>query len=116
MLLEHGAVCRVDLLQQHAIAPEIRQMLKHPLGAAILEKDAIDKLVSTSFSNSCTRGFAAVGEPNVAVCLLPGTEIAFEKERRTRWYFRALLPEDPRKSGAVPSDLHGQTPHASRRA
>jgi hypothetical protein len=39
-----------------------------------------DKLVSTSFSNSSTRGFAAVGEPDVAVCLLPGTEIAFEKE------------------------------------
>jgi hypothetical protein len=37
-----------------------------------------DKLVSTSFVNSGTRGFAAVGEPNVAVCLLPGTELAFE--------------------------------------
>jgi hypothetical protein len=37
-----------------------------------------DKLVSTKFSNSITRGFAAVGEPNVAVCLLPGTEIAFD--------------------------------------
>jgi len=39
-----------------------------------------DKLVTTQFSNSITRGFAAVGEPNVAVCLLPGTEVAFEKE------------------------------------
>ncbi|SEF11558.1 hypothetical protein SAMN05444161_8597 [Rhizobiales bacterium GAS191] len=39
-----------------------------------------DILVSTSFSNSSTRGFAAVGEPNVAVCLLPGTEIAFERD------------------------------------
>ena len=39
-----------------------------------------DKLVSTKFTNSITRGFAAVGEPHVAVCLLPGTEIAFEKE------------------------------------
>jgi hypothetical protein len=37
-----------------------------------------DKLVSTSFRNSITRGFAAIGEPNVAVCLLPGTELAFE--------------------------------------
>jgi len=36
-----------------------------------------DKLVSTKFSCSTTRGFAAVGEPNVAVCLLPGTEVAF---------------------------------------
>src|SRR5436309_15682634 len=37
-----------------------------------------DKLVVTKFNNSITRGFAAVGEPNVAVCLLPGTEIAFD--------------------------------------
>ena len=31
-----------------------------------------DKLVATKFPNSITRGFAAVGEPHVAVCLLPG--------------------------------------------
>ena len=39
-----------------------------------------DKLVTTDFANSITRGFAAVGEPNVAVCLLAGTQVAFEKE------------------------------------
>jgi hypothetical protein len=39
-----------------------------------------DKLVSTTFPTSCTRGFAAIGEPNVAVCLLPGTELAFEED------------------------------------
>ena len=39
-----------------------------------------DKLVSTRFESSISRGFSAVGEPNVAVCLLPGTEIAFERE------------------------------------
>src|SRR2546425_7746136 len=39
-----------------------------------------DKLVSAHFSGSITRGFAAVGEPRVAVCLLPGTELAFERE------------------------------------
>ena len=38
-----------------------------------------DKLVSASFLNSGTRGFAGVDEPNVAVCLLPGTELAFEE-------------------------------------
>ena len=37
-----------------------------------------DKLVTTQFNHSITRGFAAVGEPNVAVCLLPGTEVAFK--------------------------------------
>jgi hypothetical protein len=39
-----------------------------------------DKLVSTRFINSGTRGFAASDEPNVAVCLLPGTELAFDAE------------------------------------
>ena len=38
-----------------------------------------DQLVTTKFSNSITRGFAAIGEPHVAVCLLPGTEIAFDE-------------------------------------
>jgi len=38
-----------------------------------------DKLVTTKFSNSITRGFAAAGAPHVAVCLLPGTEIAFDE-------------------------------------
>ena len=37
-----------------------------------------DRLVTTKFHNSITRGFAAVGEPRVAVCLLPGTELAFD--------------------------------------
>ena len=39
-----------------------------------------DKLVSTRFTNSMTRGFAAVGEPDVSVCLPPGTELAFEAD------------------------------------
>ncbi len=39
-----------------------------------------DKLMTTHFTNSFTRGFAAVGEPNVAVCLRPGTELAFEQD------------------------------------
>ena len=37
-----------------------------------------DKLVTTKFNNSTTRGFAAIGEPDVAVCLRPGTELVFE--------------------------------------
>ena len=39
-----------------------------------------DKLVVMDFAKSITRGFAAVGEPDVAVCLLPGTELAFEDD------------------------------------
>jgi len=39
-----------------------------------------DKLVTTEFAKSITRGFSAIGEPEVAVCLLPGTELAFEDD------------------------------------
>jgi hypothetical protein len=50
-----------------------------------------DKLVTTKLARSSARGFAAVGElgaklvihdtpPQVAVCLLPGTELAFDNE------------------------------------
>jgi len=39
-----------------------------------------DELVSTGFALSSTRGFCAVGRPDVAVCILPGTELAFDAD------------------------------------
>jgi hypothetical protein len=39
-----------------------------------------EKIMSARFEGTITRGFAAGDDPNVAVCLLPGTEIAFEGE------------------------------------
>ena len=39
-----------------------------------------DALIATDFAKSITRGFAAPGERDVAVCLLPGTELAFAQE------------------------------------
>lgn len=38
-----------------------------------------ETLVSTQFP-SLTRGFASAGDPGVAVCLRPGTELAFEED------------------------------------
>ena len=49
-----------------------------------------DKLVTTKFKNSLTGGFAAVEEPTVAVCLLPGTEVAFETEVDCEHVFRVF--------------------------
>ena len=49
-----------------------------------------DKLVTREFNNSLTRGFAAVGEPHVAVCLLPGTEVAFEREVECEHIFKVF--------------------------
>ena len=41
-----------------------------------------DKLITTSFKHCFTGGFCASGDPNVAVCLKPGTELAFDREIR----------------------------------
>jgi hypothetical protein len=41
-----------------------------------------DKLVSMGFPHTITRGFTSVDDRSVAVCLLPGTELAFEEEVR----------------------------------
>ena len=38
-----------------------------------------ETLITTTFPRTSTRGFATGGEPGVAVCLLPGTELAFEQ-------------------------------------
>jgi hypothetical protein len=39
-----------------------------------------DRLTTTEFALSGTRGFSAIGQPNVAVCLRPGTELAFDND------------------------------------
>jgi hypothetical protein len=39
-----------------------------------------EELVTAAFANSTTRGLSAVGEPNAAMCLLPGTEVAFHND------------------------------------
>src|SRR5260370_30923377 len=56
-----------------------------------------DELVSTKFERSFTRGFAATGQPRIAVCVLAGTELAFAKEVeyepafRLRWKRRNIV-------------------------
>lgn len=46
-----------------------------------------ETIVSTCFRGTSTRGFASIDEPDVAVCLLPGTELGFEHNVRydQRW-------------------------------
>ena len=41
--------------------------------------EVADALVTTTFANTITRGFAAASDINTAVCLLPGTELAFDR-------------------------------------
>jgi hypothetical protein len=46
-----------------------------------------ETLISTTFRGTSTRGFASEHEPAVAVCMLPGTELAFEQNVKydNRW-------------------------------
>jgi hypothetical protein len=55
-----------------------------------------DKLVTTQFENTITAGFSAVDEPTVAVCLLPGTELAFEADvyRHYGWLQSLFVGKD----------------------
>ena len=39
-----------------------------------------DRLVSTAFPTAITRGFCESGNPHLAVCLLPGTELVFDRD------------------------------------
>ena len=41
-----------------------------------------ETLITTTFRGAATRGFASAAVPEVAVCLLPGTELAFENDVR----------------------------------
>jgi hypothetical protein len=59
----------------------VREMCDYSLHAVASRPAKIgDKLVTTQFPSSFTRGLAAVKEPEVAVCLLPGTEVAFDQK------------------------------------
>jgi len=61
-----------------------------------------DKLVTTQFWNTTSRGFSALEESKVAVCLLPGTEVAFEsKVRRHLTGFQLLF----RKTRPLPHQV-----------
>jgi len=46
-----------------------------------------ETLISTTFRGTSTRGFASESQPEVAVCMLPGTELAFAENVKydNRW-------------------------------
>ena len=62
-----------------------------------------ETLITTTFPRTSTRGFAAEGEPGVAVCLLPGTELAFEQDVKydQRWIWTRTTSFRVAKFGVV---------------
>ena len=66
-----------------------------------------ETLITTTFRGTSTRGFAAEGEPNVAVCMLPGTELAFAENVQydNRWIWTRAINSRVGKFGAIEPDV-----------
>ena len=70
-----------------------------------------DRLVTRNF-NTGTRGFAAPEDARTAVCVLPGTELAFDKELRSARI--GLFGLKVRKQSSTPRPSFGKSTKASR--
>jgi hypothetical protein len=62
-----------------------------------------ETLITTTFRGTSTRGFASESEPTVAVCMLPGTELAFEENVKydNRWIWTKAINSRVGKFGAI---------------
>jgi hypothetical protein len=68
------------LMHRWAIGKEFTAMCDYSLhGVASRHAMVGDRLVTRRFWNTTTGGFSSIEEPALAVCLLPGTEVGFEK-------------------------------------
>ena len=66
-----------------------------------------ETLISTTFRGTSTRGFASENAPAVAVCMLPGTELAFAENVRydNRWIWTKSVNFRVGKFGAIDPDV-----------
>jgi hypothetical protein len=62
-----------------------------------------ETLVTTTFRGTSTRGFASERDMSVAVCLLPGTELAFAEEVKydNRWIWTRTVNSRVGKFGKM---------------
>src|SRR5215475_10638785 len=62
-----------------------------------------EELVTTTFRGTSTRGFASERDMGVAVCLLPGTELAFADEVKydNRWIWTRTINSRVGKFGKI---------------
>ena len=68
-----------------------------------------ETLITTTFRGTSTRGFASESDPLVAVCMLPGTELAFEGNVKydNRWIWTRATSFRVGKFGKVdPAQLN----------
>ena len=70
-----------------------------------------ETLITTTFHGTSTRGFASENEPTVAVCMMPGTELAFAEDVKydNRWIWTCAVNFRVGKFGTI--DPHLQHRH-----
>ena len=66
-----------------------------------------ETLVTTTFRGTSTRGFASERDPAVAVCMLPGTELAFAQDVKydNRWIWTKTIPSRVGKFNSIDRHL-----------
>ncbi len=66
-----------------------------------------ETLITTAFRGTSTRGFASEAEHGVAVCILPGTELAFAENVRydKRWIWTRQVDFRVGKFGAIDQNV-----------
>jgi hypothetical protein len=66
-----------------------------------------ETLITTTFRGTSTRGFASEREPAVAVCMLPGTELAFNENVKydNRWIWSRTMNFRVGKFGMIDADV-----------
>jgi len=68
-----------------------------------------DRLVTTGFRNTSTRGFASTEDLNTAVCLRPGTELAFDHSPKYQRLWRQTATSTVARFRQI--DLEVRTTH-----
>ena len=66
-----------------------------------------ETLITTTFKGTSTRGFASEKEPAVAVCMMPGTELAFAEDVKydNRWIWTRAVNFRVGKFGTIDPHL-----------
>ena len=66
-----------------------------------------ETLITTTFRGTSTRGFASESDPTVAVCMLPGTELAFAEDVKydNKWIWTRSINFRVGKFGAIDPDI-----------
>jgi hypothetical protein len=77
---------------------------------AVASRPAVagERLVSTTFPRTTTRGFAAERDREVAVCLLPGTELGFDQDVKysRRWIWPRTAGFSVARFSKIVADSH----------